>query len=166
MLNTKGKIDFRVIHDSDEPFLERLYANTREWEFELTVWQDKEKEAFLRRQFKAQKQSYEMNYIGAVHRIIQLDGTDIGRLIAQRTDSYMRIIDLSLLDDYRGRGIGTDILTSLLNEAHGGKVPVRLHVQHNSPAVNLYLRNGFSQTGTHGQYIAMQWTPDTSPREI
>ncbi len=166
MLKPKGKIEFRIIHDSDEAFLERLYASTREWEFELAIWKDDEKDNFLKRQFKAQTQAYQQSYIGAVHRIIQLDTVDIGRLIIQRADDHMRIVDLSLLPEFRGGGIGTDILRSLLNEAHGGKVPVRLHAEHNSPALNLYLRHGFVKIGERGQYFALEWRPQTGPREI
>jgi ribosomal protein S18 acetylase RimI-like enzyme len=155
-----------VIHDHDKDFLFRLYASTREWEFRLAVWTDDEKQAFLSQQFHAQDASYRLTFPAAVHRIIKLGGIDIGRLIVDRPDDCMKIIDLSLLPEHRGRGIGTDILRSLLNEAHGGKVPVRLHVLKNNPALNLYLRHGFRKTGEVGQRYAMEWSPDLRPREI
>ena len=66
----------------------------------------------------------------------------------------------------RGRGIGTDLLRSLMNEAHGGKVPVRLHVEKHSPALNLYLRHGFRAVSDAGHHVAMEWMPNTGPREI
>ncbi len=166
MHQKKGTIEFRVIHNEDQGFLFRVYASTREWEFESTSWTEAEKQDFLKRQFTAQDQAYKTTYLGAVHRIIQLDGEDIGRLYLDRQDDCMRIIDFTLLPDYRGRGIGTDILRSLLNEAQGGKVPVRLYVVQNSPALNLYLRHGFRKTGVNGHRFAMEWQPDLGPREI
>ncbi len=166
MLFAKGKVEFRVIQDQDRDFLFRLYSSTREWEMQHTLWTDEAKQTFLKQQFEAQDRSYKMTYLGAVHRIIQLDGADIGRLIIDRQDDCMRIIDLSLLTAYRGQGIGTDILRSLLNEAHGGKVPVRLHVQRNSPALNLYLRHGFRQIGDIGTHFALEWQPDLGPSEV
>lgn len=166
MIQKRGKIEFRVIHDHDREFLFRLFASTREWEFQVTIWPEDEKQAFLKHQFEAQDASYKMLNLGAIHRIVQLDGVDIGRLIVDRQDDQMRIIDLSLLTEYRGRGIGTDILRSLLNEAHGGKVPVRLHVEKQSPALNLYLRHGFRKIGDTGHHYAMEWNPATGPREI
>lgn len=166
MIPKRGKIEFRVIHDHDRDFLFRVYASTREWEFQHTNWKEEDKQAFLESQFKAQDASYKMMNLGAIHRIITLDGTDIGRLIVDRQDDQLRIIDLSILTEYRGRGIGTDILRSLLNEAHGGKVPVRLHVEKQSPALRMYLRHGFRQIGDTGHHYAMEWKPATGPREI
>lgn len=166
MHEKQGKIEFRVINNEDQAFLFQVYASTREWEFDLTTWTEADKQDFLKRQFTAQDQAYKTTYLGAVHRIIQFDGEDIGRLYVDRQDDHMRIIDFTLLPDYRGRGIGTDILRSLLNEADGGKVPVRLHVEQNNPALNLYLRHGFKQTGVKGHHFALEWQPDLRPREI
>jgi len=131
----RGRIDFRVITDDDKPYLQALYADSRAWEFELTVWSDAEK-------------------------------VDIGRLIIDRTNDHMLIVDFTIHSDYQNRGIGSDILASLKNEAHGGKVPISLHVRQNSPAINLYLRSGFKKTGVNGHHFAMKWEPDLRPREI
>ena len=166
MHHKRGKIEFRVIENADEAFLLRVYASTREWEFYLTAWTQEEKQDFLKRQFRTQDEAYKRTYLGAVHRIIQLDGEDIGRLYVDRRDDHMRIIDFTLLPEHRGQGIGSDILRSLLNEAHGGKVPVRLHVEQGSPALNLYLRHGFRRMGVNGHHFAMEWQPDRRPREF
>ncbi|MBI1385545.1 MAG: GNAT family N-acetyltransferase [Rhizobiales bacterium] len=162
----RGHVTFRIITNADDGFLFRLYSSTREWEFALTIWSEADKQRFLRSQFDIQTRAYASTYLGAVHRIIQLDGIDVGRLIVDRRDDLMLIIDLSLLPEYRGRGIGTDLLRSLLNEALGGKVPVRLHVERNSPALSLYLRHDFEQVGVHGNHLALEWRPQLGPREI
>lgn len=160
------QIAFRVIHAADTAFRFRVYASTREWEFRLTVWSEPEKDAFLRRQFEMQDRHYQMAFPGAVRRIITQGGADIGRLYVQRQDDCLRIIEFSLLPQARGRGIGTDILRSLMNEAHGGKVPVRLSVERASPALRLYQRHGFAVTGQTGHHVALEWRPATGPREI
>ena len=161
-----GKITFRVIHDRDQSFLKALYADSRAWEFELAHWSDKARDEFLNRQFETQDQVYKSTFIGAVHRIIQLDGIDIGRLIVNRKDDLLHIIDLSILSSHQGRGIGSDILKSLINEAQGGKVPVMLSVEKGNPAINLYCRLGFRQIGFSGQHISMKWSPFLGDREI
>lgn len=158
------QIAFRVIHAADGEFLFRVYASTREWEFRLTIWPDAEKEAFLRRQFDLQDRHYQMAFPGAVRRIITQGSTDIGRLYVERQDACLRIIEFSLLPEARGKGIGTDILRSLMNEAHGGKVPVRLSVERTSPAMRLYLRHGFQMLDQQGHHAAMAWWPDTALR--
>ncbi|PWK60650.1 GNAT family N-acetyltransferase [Roseicyclus mahoneyensis] len=160
------QIAFRVIHATDTDFLFRVYASTREWEFRLTLWSEAEKQAFLRRQFDLQDRHYQVTFPDAIRRIITQGAVDIGRLYVQRQDACLRIIDFSLLPEARGRGIGTDILRSLMNEAHGGKVPVRLNVERASPALRLYLRHGFTPTGQTGHHVALEWRPATGPREI
>lgn len=162
----KGKVSFRQIQDSDRDFLFALYASTREWEFQLTTWSEADKRDFLTRQFDAQDRSYRMSNPGAAFRIIQMDGADIGRLYVDRQDDCLRIIEFTIAPDWRGRGIGTDILRALMNEAHGGKVPVRLSVEKNSPAINLYRRHEFAITGDMRSHFAMEWRPATGPREV
>lgn len=162
MLNPapQGKITFRIIGNDDQAFLLDLYKSTRAEEMANAILSKGDKDHFLEGQFRMQSEAYALNYIGAVHRIIQLDGVDVGRLIVLRADDVMRIIDLSLLPHIRGRGIGTDILRSLLNEAMGGKVPVRLAVEVNNPAIHLYLRHGFTPIETRGHHYEMEWRPE------
>jgi ribosomal protein S18 acetylase RimI-like enzyme len=162
----QGKITFRVINDSDKAFLKKMYADSRAWEFELTHWSDKDRDDFLNSQFETQDKVYKSNYIGAVHRIIQLDSADIGRLIVSRSDDLLHIVDLTILSSHQGRGLGGDILKSLINEAQGGKVPVTLSVEKSNPAINLYRRLGFQPTGVSGHHISMKWEPFLGNREI
>lgn len=167
MLGSRGKIDFRIITDQDKGFLFDVYASTREWEFQYTSWPKAERQLFLKSQYEAQDKTYKMRYLGAIYRIIQLDGVDIGRLILDRQDQQLLIIDFAILPQYQGRGIGSDILKSLINEAYGGKVPVRLHVnQNNTSAIQFYLRHGFKKTGVNGLHFAMEWKGDFSAREF
>lgn len=163
---TRGKIGFRLIEDADRAFLFDLYASTRDWEFQQTSWTEEDWRDFLQGQFAAQDLHYQRAFPNAIRRIIQIDGRDIGRLYVDRKNDCLRIIELSLIPDARGRGIGTDLLRSLMNEAHGGKVPVRLHVEKHSPTLNLYLRHGFRAVSDAGHHVAMEWMPNTGPREI
>ena len=165
----RGKIEFRPISDADttdRDFLRALYASTRDWERQQTIWSDADWADFIAGQFDAQDRHYKMTYLGAAFRIIQLDGVDIGRLYVDRQDDCLRIIEFTLAPAYRGRGIGTDILRALMNEAYGGKVPVRLSVEKNNPALSLYLRHGFQVTGDLRSRVDMAWHPETGPREV
>jgi len=166
MPGAKGKITFRPVQDADRDFLFRLFASTREREFALTSWTAADKQDFLQDQFATQDRAYRMTYLGASFTIIQIDGMGIGRLYVARQDDCLRLIELTIAPEWRGRGIGTDILRSLMNEAHGGKVPVRLHVQTNNPARTLYLRHGFRPIATTGHHTELEWRPMIGPREI
>ena len=166
MLQTPRQISFRVIEDSDKPFLLDVYADSRAREMQHSTWPAAQKRAFTDSQYELQDRSYKTNYLGAVFRIIELDGIPIGRLIVNRTDDVLHLIDLSILSVYQGRGIGSDILRSLMHEAQGGKVPMRLSAAQDNPAIALYQRLGFQQTQINGHYIAMEWSPDLRPAEL
>lgn len=159
---SKGQVQFRVITNDDDQFLLDLYKSTRAEEMAHAIMSQGDKDHFLEGQFKMQSESYALSFVGATHRIIQLDGVDVGRLIVLRTDRMLRIIDLSLLPSVQGIGLGTDLLRSLLNEAHGGKVPVRLAAMAGSPALGLYLRHGFKPKETRGHHYEMEWRPEAS----
>ncbi|WP_425102042.1 N-acetyltransferase family protein [Tropicibacter sp. S64] len=162
----KGQVSFRPVQDSDRAFLMALYASTREWEFRITRWTEEDKKDFLEQQFKAQDLSYRMEFLGAKFLVIELDGVPVGRLYLDRQDDCLYIIEFTIAESHRGRGIGTDILKSLLNEAWGGKVPARLSVAHGNPALSLYRRLGFRPTNQTATHLRMEWRPDLSPREI
>jgi RimJ/RimL family protein N-acetyltransferase len=162
----KGRVSFRPIHDNDHDFLLGLYTSTREWERQAVTWTDVAWQEFVAAQFKLQDQSYRMNFLGASFSVIEMDGVAIGRLYAHRQDACLRIIEFTIAPAWRGRGIGTDILRALMNEAHGGKVPVRLSVEANNPALALYQRHGFKVVEDTGRRLEMKWMPATGPREI
>lgn len=52
-------------------------------------------------------------------------------------------LGIAVTPEYRGQGVGTRLLTQLLDAARGKFRAVSLSVRGNSPAVNLYRRVGF-----------------------
>jgi len=83
----------------------------------------------------------------------------IGRLFVDFRKDEIRLIDIALLPAYRGRGLGSQILSSILSDGQSSGRAVRIHVEHNNPALRLYQRLGFKQIENHGVYILMEWTP-------
>jgi GNAT superfamily N-acetyltransferase len=152
-------VAFRPIRPDDEPFLYRVYASTREEELRPVPWTAAQKEAFLRQQFQAQHAFYQEQYAGARFEIIVRDGQPIGRLYVARWDEEIRIVDIALLPEHRGAGIGTGILRDLLAEAAAAGKPVRIHVERLNPARQLYERLGFVPVADKGVYYLMEWAP-------
>ena len=75
--------------------------------------------------------------------VVEHEGQAIGRLRVVRGDSVY-IGGIQILPEYRGRGIGTQIIESLIIEAEEKMVPITLEVRHNNiDAFNLYERLGF-----------------------
>lgn len=156
---SQRKFSQRPISDEDLPFLNRLYHTTREYEMAQVDWSEEQKDAFLTMQFEAQHKHYQVYYADAAFDIIELDGKPIGRLYLDRRKDEFRIVDIALLPKYRRQGIGSHFMKSVMAESAERGLPVRIHVEHNNPAMNLYLRLGFVQIDTNGIYHLMEWKP-------
>ena len=77
-------------------------------------------------------------------------------------------LGLAVIPDYRGQGIGTRLLTQLLDTARGKFRAVSLSVRSDSPAVNLYKQVGFvpvpesdmpNRTGSLSFNMVYQFSP-------
>src|SRR5688572_22204431 len=95
---------------SDVQFLSQVYASTRTDEMALVNWADEQKAAFLQMQFNAQTEHYQIHYPRAEYHIIQREGAPIGRLITERSNNQLLVMDIALLPEYRNAGIGTTII--------------------------------------------------------
>lgn len=152
-------ITLRPIRAEDDAFLRRVYAGTRAEELAATGWDDAQQQAFLRMQFDAQHGYYREQFADASYDLIEADGAAIGRLYVDRRADEIRIIDIALLPERRGAGIGGRLMRGLLAEAQQAGKPVRIHVERNNPARRLYERLGFVRRGDTGVYYLMEWTP-------
>lgn len=150
-------IVLRTITPGDDSFQERLYASTRAEELAVTGWSDEQKAMFCRMQFAAQTADYRANYPGASFQIIERDGVAAGRLLVGRSDEAILIIDIALLPEHRGAGVGTKLLKELQEEARTAGKPLTIHVERFNPALRLYQRLGFQQIEDKGLYLLMDW---------
>jgi ribosomal protein S18 acetylase RimI-like enzyme len=88
-----------------------------------------------------------------------VDGEPAGRLYVHRGRSDIRVVDIALAPEYRGRGIGAALLRSLITEAEASDRKVSIHVERHNPARRLYERLGFRPAGEHGVYVLMERVP-------
>ena len=152
-------ITLRPARDHDREFLYRVYASTREDELAVVPWTDAQREEFLRMQFAAQDSHYHTHFPDAAYDLVLRDGQPIGRLYVDRRPDELRILDIALLSEHRGGGIGTRLMRELLDEAARTGKAVRIHVEHNNPALRLYHRLGFTRVGDTGVYYLMERVP-------
>ena len=152
-----GVIRLRPTAATDDPFLCALYASTRTEELAPVPWTEEQKRGFLEMQFRAQAIHYNTHYPSASFMVIESGGEPIGRLVVDRRPEDIRVVDISLVPEHRGKGIGTMFLRELLNEAEGSGKSVSVHVEHFNPAMRLYERLGFRRIDSHGVYHLMEW---------
>jgi ribosomal protein S18 acetylase RimI-like enzyme len=151
-------LSFRCVTDADLPFLARVYASTRAQEVAVTPWSDAQKAAFLDAQFHLQHVHYQKYYPEADWLVTMRDGEDIGRLYLERWPSQHRIIDVALLAEHRGKGLGEALLRDLMDEAAAAARDVSIHVEKHNPAMRLYRRLGFVTEEDKGVYDLMRWS--------
>ena len=155
---------------SDRPFLLALYTSTRADEFAQLGWPVEMERAFMRLQFEAQRGDYERRHPSACCQVVELRGRPVGRLWVAREARRLTVLDISLLAELRGRGIGTECLRRVQRRAVSAGLDIALQVVHGNPAQRLYERLGFRNVGDAGVRQAMAWTasPHTArlPEEI
>jgi len=147
----------RPITPADTSFLARVYASSRADELAVTGWSEEQKEIFCRRQFDAQATHYAATDPEASFQLIERDAEPIGRLYVARWEKEIRIVDITLLPEFRGSGIGTQLLRELQEEARSAGKSLTIHVERFNRALQLYQRLGFQQVEDKGVYLLMRW---------
>lgn len=153
-------IALRPIRAEDRDLLCRIYGSTRTEELAQVPWTDEQKDAFIRQQFDAQTAYWDEQYPEAERSVVEVDGVPAGRLYVQRWPKEIRLVDIALLPDFRGRRVGTELIRRLFSEAALDGKAVTIHVEIFNPARALYERLGFASKGERGMYVLMEWKPE------
>ena len=152
-------VALRPVEPGDMAFLYGVYASTREEELDLVNWDETQKAAFLRMQFHAQSSYYEEHYRGAEFSVILSDDLPAGRLYLARWREEIRIVDIALLPEHRGMGIGMRLLNELISKSEESGQLLSIHVERFNPALRLYERLGFHAVADKGVYLLMERPP-------
>jgi ribosomal protein S18 acetylase RimI-like enzyme len=154
-----GEITLRPATDADYDFMRLLYAATRAEEMERFPFDEAQKRVFLDQQFAAQFEHYGIHYPTCERNIVERNGSPIGRLWIDEWRDQIRIVDIALLPECRGGGIGSLLLHQVLDRAAAAGKPVTIHVEAFNPALRLYQRLGFEKVDTNGVYYLMRRAP-------
>lgn len=150
----------RPVTGEDESFLLELYASTRKVEVAAWGWSQQQQDWFLQMQFRSQQLSYHAQFPNSEHSIIALNSASersLGRLWVARTREELRLVDITLLPEYRDRQIGSRLIQVLINEATQAQIPLRLHVLPSNPALRLYERLGGIRTAQTETHYLIEW---------
>jgi GNAT superfamily N-acetyltransferase len=146
----------RLATSADEAFLRHLFKTSRAGEFAAAALPPAALDALLEQQFRAQAQGYTAQFPHAVALIVTHDAKPVGRLILWARKSNWRIVDILLLPEARGQGVGADILEATARAARdAGATELKLSVTTgNAAARRLYARLGFKEQDS-GVHIGM-----------
>ena len=148
----------------DEPFLFALYSETRAKEMAIVQWDDHQQHAFLKQQFQAQHQHYTSKYEDASFEIIEADGKPVGRLYTAEIGDEIRILDITILSEFRGEGIGTSLIAEILHRADEKHKPVQIYLETDNQSTNLFARMGFAPVADEG--LHQLWRRPSNSRTI
>lgn len=99
-----------------------------------------------------QLRHFEQNFKPELNQIIMLHGQPIGLLSVQQSDNELFIRSILIVSEYQSKGIGSFIISNVIEQAQQQGRPVTLQVLKVNPARRLYERLGFvieDETETH-----------------
>lgn len=152
-------VALRPVVPADRDALLAVYAAARAPELDQVAWPPGLREAFVAMQYDAQDAHYRAANPDASFDVVEVDGRLAGRLTVDRRRTDVRVVDLALLPEQRGRGVGTLLLRAVQAEAAASGRTVSIHVERDNPAARLYDRLGFRQVEDRGVHRLLEWRP-------
>ena len=147
----------RPVREEDEALLLEIYSSTRADEMALVPWDAVMKDAFLQSQFSAQQTHYQKYFPKAAHDMILVDGESVGRIYVDRREDKIHILDVTLLPQARGHGVGTRIIQELMKEAADRQQSLSINVENYNRSLGLFQRLGFVKAEENGASWLMVW---------
>jgi ribosomal protein S18 acetylase RimI-like enzyme len=140
----------------------RVYTSSRADELAQTGWTEEQKQAFIEMQFHAQWQDYSNRFPDAEQSIVLHGETPAGRIWINRSNEEIRLLDITLLPEFRNSGTGTLLLQKLQDEARISSKKLHHAVyKDNIDALRFYERLGFSIVEDYETYCIMEWISTT-----
>lgn len=127
----------RPANAGDFGFARKLYMNSMQPLLsELGAWDADKADA-----------AFEGYFIVDEIRIVTLNGTDVGWLQVSSTPTELCLDQIHLVEQARNRGVGRQLIRSIVDEAFAQGKNVSLSLVKGNPAIHLYERLGFRLTG-------------------
>jgi ribosomal protein S18 acetylase RimI-like enzyme len=147
----------------DELFLYQLAYEVFFEQLHAELWNPAIREPLLKMQIEGQRGAYAAEFPHADHGIIVLDERPVGRMIVNRGPEIHHLVDITILKQHRGAGIGTVLIRALCSEGDLVRKPVRLHVMVTNRAKTLYQRLGFRLIEDNQVTWLMERAPGSGP---
>jgi ribosomal protein S18 acetylase RimI-like enzyme len=148
----------RLACAGDEPLLFALFASDKRMEFAAFGVPAAQAEMLVEMQYRGRKMTYAAQFPQAEDSILVADdGTPAGRLLIDRKPDCWRIVDIAILPEHRGRGLGTRAIKECQARCAEAGAKLALQVATTSPARRLYERSGFRVSREDAVAVEMIW---------
>jgi len=148
----------RVQRDDDDGFAAALYSSTRD-DLRQMPADPAVIEQLITMQQRMQSHGYRQAYPQAMYLVLQHGDTPIGRLVLDRLDQVLHLVDIAILPAAQGQGAGSAVLRGL--QAQAGAQQCRIHLavnKSNTAARALYQRLGFRLCGENDVQEQLEWS--------
>jgi len=146
-------IALRPARPEDLAFCRRVKDDTMRWIITEFGWDD-----------RGQAERFASQWQPDETRIITYAGNDVGWLQTRPVDDAVFLAGIYLDTPFHGRGIGTQVMQIVIDEARRDGEAVTLGVVKINPARRLYERLGFRTTGEDEYKFYMRREADAMPR--
>jgi len=141
-------VSLRAAVDADFEACRRTYFAEMDWVNERLGLKRDDQESMFRRLWDPAQVC-----------VIQADGIDVGWLQTVVSKSEHMLGQIFVDAPYQRRGIGTEVLSRIIDEASRMRLPVRLAVVKFNPSRRLYERLGFHVTHEDERKVYMSREP-------
>lgn len=153
-------IGLRPSRSGDRDF-ERMVHNASRWDLWLARSDPELIHSLVGMQYEAQLWGYGEQFPEALYYIIERADTACGRLVLDFSQGMVHVIDMALVSEAQGRGIGQRVVQAVQNVALQLGVPVVLMAQvMNTPALRVYGNLGFQAVDRpNAAFVWLEWRP-------
>jgi ribosomal protein S18 acetylase RimI-like enzyme len=149
----------RAATEQDDAFLFALFRDVRSAEFAQARLAPAQLDFLMSIQYAGQKQTYGAQY-PAGNEIVLLDGKPIGRMWLYRGAEEHHLVDISLMTEFRNRGIGGALLAEAIAAARAAGVRLCCSVAAtNEGSLRFHQRLGFRIAGRDEVYCDLAVEP-------
>jgi len=147
-----GAVTRRAATEQDDAFLFELFKTARLPDFAHVPLAPAQLDMLMNIQYAGQKQTYGMLYPGG-DEIVLLDGKPAGRFWLYRGPAGHQLVDISLMPEYRNRGIGATLVTEAIAAARAAGMRLCCSVAATNPgSLRFHQRLGFRVVGQDEVY--------------
>lgn len=138
------RLRFRLADAADQSFFLALYRSTRSDLLGMLA-DPRYIDALVAMQQRQQMDGFRSLYPDAAYQVLELDGTPVGRLVTAVASDALRVVDIAVVPQARGQGVGGEVLRRVLQQAMREGRDVTLAVRRdNAGARRLYASLGFA----------------------
>lgn len=139
-------VSWRPETAEDEAFLRSLIIEAVGQELGAETWPEPMRSHLLGIQYTQRRQAVRVHYPEGKSQIILVDGAAAGWIYVAALPDEIRVAEIMVSADYRGCGVGSEVIRRIVATAEACGKPVRLRVNAmNTRATRFYERLGFQR---------------------